>query len=279
MLRAKAMPRDLAVPAMKFTGPSGDGRRGSAGFLVQSQDFVKGTGTRWQFVFQRDPSGYGFQVIHPFESGHIVVTVHSGVTIHRGGSWGDIGWGNPVTSDKVVLPAAVNKMFPLKTDVPHNIDSELTDAGDYQLRIDESLICRHRIKEAKPLVLVVPPKESVWGGSTWDRTPFAGEKFNSQLKTGHAGLILGPMDASGPRQFFQDVTLATVASSAAKEGHFDTLLTKIDNARESGKLTRSKTVGAAGGGPFEAIPDSPSLLVGCSGQTNALMVRHCVVWR
>ena len=92
LLHAKAMPREFSVSAMKFTGPSGDGRRGSAGFVVQSQDLVKGSGTRWQFVFQRDPSGYGFQVIHPFESGHILVSVHSGVTIHRGGSWGDIGW-------------------------------------------------------------------------------------------------------------------------------------------------------------------------------------------
>jgi len=279
MLHAKAMPQGLLVPAMKFTGPSGDGRRGSAGFVVQSQNLVKGAGTRWRFVFQRDSSGYGFQVIHPFESGHILVTVHSGVTIHRGGSWGDIGWGNPATSDKVVLPAAVNTIFPLKTNVPHRIVSELLDNGDYQLLINETLIFRHTIEAAKPLSLDVPPKEPVWGGSGWDRTPFAGKEFIPQLKTGQAGLIVGPMDGSGPRQFIKDVSLASAVhrGSGEENKHFEALFTRIDNVRESGKLKRSTTVGGSGGGPFEVIPDSPSLLVGFEYTTSKLYGGHLTV--
>ena len=37
MMHAKQMPSDFQVKAMKFTGPSGDGRRGSAGFVVQTK--------------------------------------------------------------------------------------------------------------------------------------------------------------------------------------------------------------------------------------------------
>lgn len=279
LLHAKAMPQGLSVSAMRFTGPSGDGRRGSAGFVVQSQDLVTGHGTRWQFVFQRDPSGFGFQVIHPFESGHVLVSVHRGVTIHRGGSWGSIGWGNPATSDKVLLPATAEKLFPLKTNVPHNIVSELSDAGDYQLLIDGTLVCRHRIEKASPLLLVVPPKERIWGGSSWDRTPFVGEDFSPQLKTGHVGLIIGPMDASGPRHFIKDATLVRVTSRRGKDeqGHFETLFAKIDNARETGKLKRSTTLGGPGGGPFEAIADAPSLLVGFEYTTSKLYGGHLTV--
>lgn len=87
LMHAKAMPSSIPFAAMTFTGPTADGRRGSAGFVVHSQDFVTGDGTRWQFIFQRDASGYGFQVIHPLEKGHVVVSVLSGVTIHRGGAW------------------------------------------------------------------------------------------------------------------------------------------------------------------------------------------------
>ena len=50
LVHAKAMPSDFNVPAMCFTGPSADGRRGSAGFVVPSREVIDGTGTRWQFT-------------------------------------------------------------------------------------------------------------------------------------------------------------------------------------------------------------------------------------
>lgn len=285
LLHAKAMPQGFPVAAMKFTGPSGDGRRGSAGFVVQSQDIAKGTGTRWKFIFQRDASGYGFQVIHPFEKGHVLLSVHSrGVTIHRGGVWGSIGWGNPSTSDKVLLTAAAAEILPLKDGVPYQVISQLTDGGEYQLWIDDTVICRHEIEAAEPLLLNVPPNTSLWGGSVWDRTPFSGEGFNAQLETGHAGLILGPMDGSGPTQFFKQVTLSGLVSTQAKQEyqhvdapHFDSLFADIDGAREFDKLKRSKTVGGSKGTSFETIPDQPSLLIGFKYTTSTFYGGHLTV--
>jgi len=163
---AKQMPKDFQVEAMKFTGPSGDGRRG---FVVQTKDLIKGTGTRLAFDFQRDASGFNFQVIHPFEQGHVIVSVHSGVSIHRGGAWGDIGWGNPGTSDKVVLSADAADILPLKADTAHKVISQLSASGEYQLSIDGKSILGHSIKEVEPLILRISMDQGFWLGSSWDR--------------------------------------------------------------------------------------------------------------
>jgi hypothetical protein len=69
------MPQDFTIAAMRFTGPSGDGRRGSAGFVVKGK---KGEATRLSFSFQRDATGYGFQVIHPLGKGRALVSVQLG---------------------------------------------------------------------------------------------------------------------------------------------------------------------------------------------------------
>ena len=83
-LHAKAMPNDFDVDVMAFTGPSGDGRRGSAGFVLQTRDFIGDGTSAWHFVFQRDASGFGFQVVHPFQDGQVVVSViGSTVSIKR----------------------------------------------------------------------------------------------------------------------------------------------------------------------------------------------------
>ena len=280
-INAKQLPQDFRVEAMKFTGPWGDGRRGSAGFVVSAK---QGVGTRFSFKFQRDASGYGFQVIHPCGEGHAIVSVHSrGVTIHRGGSWGDIGWGNPATSDRVELNSSASVLLPLQPDIAYPVISELSPEGDYQLIIRNKVICRHAIKNAKPLVLEVPEDKRVWGGSGWNRDAFAGDGFNPRLQPGHAGLILGPMDGAGPRQSFQDVRLSLVASAepgsrnmAATSG-FEPLFRSIDNAREFDELVKSKLAGGNGGEAFEAAMDGPTLLVGFDYTLSRLFGGHLTV--
>ena len=287
MMHAKQMPTGFEVEAMKFTGPAGDGRRGSAGFVVQTEKLIKGPGTRFTFVFQRDGSGYGFQVIHPFGSGHVLITVYSGVTIHRGESWGDIGWGNPRTSDKVEMTEDAREILPLESGTPHQVVSQLSDSGDYRLWIDDKLICLHAIREAASLALEVPEDRRVSGGSSWDRTPFAGEDFEPKLKPGHAGLILGPMDGSGPRQCFRQITLSPVPAdddaakpkhASRKSGkHFQPLFECIDNAREFGQLKRASAAGGSGGGSFEVLPVKPSVLVGFEYTTSTLYGGHLTI--
>ncbi|MDP6444129.1 MAG: hypothetical protein QF805_10100, partial [Pirellulaceae bacterium] len=129
-INAKQMPQDFRVEAMKFTGPAGDGRRGSAGFVLQSREFVKDAGTKLSFAFERDVTGYGVQIIHPLAAGHVVVSIHSrGVTVHRGGPWGSIGWGDPATSDKVELNNGIDDVIKLQPGEPHQISSALSPDG------------------------------------------------------------------------------------------------------------------------------------------------------
>lgn len=288
MMHAKQMPTDFEVEAMRFTGPAGDGRRGSAGFVVQTEKLIKGPGTRFTFVFQRDGSGYGFQVIHPFGSGHVLVSVYSGVTIHRGGSWGDAGWGNPRTGDNGEMTDDAREILPLEAGTAHQVVSQLSDSGDYRLWIDDKLICLHAIREAAPLALEVPEDRRVSGGSGWDRTPFAGEDFDPKLKPGHAGLILGPMDGSGPKQNFQQISLSSVPKDDAVEAaskhasgksgkHFEPLFQSIDNAREFGRLKRVSAAGGSGGGPFEVFPVKPSVLIGFEYATSTLYGGHLTI--
>jgi hypothetical protein len=179
----------------------------------------------------------------------------------------------------VRLTTGAANVLPLKANLPHNVVSQLSDRGEYQLWIDDVLVCRHRAKDAEPLLLKVAADTSVWGGSGWKRTPFAGEGFNPQLKPGHAGLILGPMDGSGPRHFFKQVTLTSLPTTVVKKDNhlFEPLFKRIDNSREFGKLKRSRTVGGPGGGPFEAIPDHPLLLVGFMYTTSTLYGGHLTV--
>ena len=261
LLHAKQLPSGLTVPAMTFTGPAGDGRRGSAGFTVQAQNLIDGTGTGWNFTFQRTASGYGFQVIHPLRKGHVVATVGSDVTVHHGGLWQDIGWGNPATGDSVQLSRAAEKLFPLKPDVPHTVVSQLSPTGIYRLWINDVLVCCHTVETAKPLQLETSPTDRFRGGSVWDRTTFSGPGFESRLKPGDGGLILGPMDGSGPQQFFKHVVL-TAAPDDPHDEYLNPLLTQIDEMRRSGRVRRSFSVGGTGGGSFEIVPEDTSVLIG-----------------
>lgn len=293
-MNAKEMPHDLPVPAMKFTGPAGDGRRGSAGFVVQP----KGRGgTRLLFSFQRAASGYGFQIIHPLGKGHVVVSVHSrGMTIHRGGSWGDIGWGDPAGSDKLELNAGA-KGVPPASGVTYQVVSELSADGRYRMVIDDQVVCQHSIEDSKPLVLDVSSTSRVWGGSSWDRTPFAGENFEPALRPGHVGLILGPMDGSGPTHNFRNVRLTSLPGKYVRRGRKNTgvaatteeanqepdatdlnpLLRRVDDAQEFGRLVRSKTAGGSGGGAFESTLDEPTLLAGFDYTLSTFFGGHLIV--
>ncbi len=196
------------VKAMTFTAPNGDGRRGAAGLLIPTKDKP---GTRIKLKFHRSPSGYGFQIIHPLKEGHILASLDSrAVTLFRGGSWADIGWGNPAASEKVSLAKKASEILPLQPDKDYDVISELSRAGRYRLWINGTLICEHEIKDASPLVLEMKDGP-VWGGSEAPTLygRFQGPDFEPKLKTGQAGVIIGPTDGSGPRHRIEQITMVT----------------------------------------------------------------------
>ncbi len=197
------------VKAVTFTAPNGNGRRGAAGLLIPTKDKP---GTRIEFKFHRSPSGYGFQIIHPLKDGHVLASVDSrAVTLFRGGSWVDIGWGNPETSEKVTATKKASEILPLQPDKDYDVISELSSSGKYRLWIDGTLMCEHQIKDAKPLVLEMKDGQAVWGGSQAATLygSFQGPAFEPKLKAGQAGVIIGPTDGSGNRHRLEEITIAT----------------------------------------------------------------------
>ncbi|MEM7477879.1 MAG: hypothetical protein AAF483_23075 [Planctomycetota bacterium] len=288
VLHAKTMPTELEVNAMAFTGPPGDGRRGSAGFVVQTKELIKGAGTQWQFLFQRDASGFGFQVIHPFKNGQVVVSlVGSTVSIHRGGDWSEIGWGNPDTNEPVELADGALEILPLPADKPQAVLSRLNAEGQYELWIAGFLICTHRVDDVKALKLKTG-KKGFWLGSSWDKTTFKGDDFRSKLKPGEGGLILGPMDGSGPRHRFENIRLAAfqypaisisdsqpenrlarattdltaTPPAAVSDEQLEQLLVNVESLRQKGKVVHSNRIGGKRGGEFKDLPEQPAVLIG-----------------
>ena len=203
-LQAKMLPDQIKteVKAVKFTAPNGDGRRGAVGLLIETK---ADTGTRITFAFQRSKTGYGFQIIHPLKGGHILVSVHSNaVRLYRGGSWAEIGWGNPATGAKLA------KMFPLLPDKKYQVVSELNAAGEYRLVINDIVFCDHDVNDAGPLILEMKDGP-VWGGSEAPSLygSFQGPDFKSKLPAGQAGVILGPTDGGGNTQFMERIEIGT----------------------------------------------------------------------
>ncbi|MBM79395.1 MAG: hypothetical protein CMJ78_02220 [Planctomycetaceae bacterium] len=299
-LVAKAMPSKFSTNAMVFTGPAGDGRRGSAGFIVPAMMLMQAESTHWRFGFQRAASGYGFQIIHPFRNGHVVVSVASSVAIHRGGYWGDIGWGNPTGSDKVALSSAGKEMLPLRPDRLYTVESILSPDGLLRLSINNILVCQQVIKTATPVTLAIKEGSKIYGGSSWDKTTFKGPDFKPTLKGGDGGLILGPMDGSGPTQHFKDVylsamysfttkSLPTTAKSEPKsqppaaKSHptnspdMDGLLARVKTIRETAPIKRTRKVGGHRGGPFEELPAEPAVLIGFEYTTSTFYGGHLTI--
>lgn len=286
LLHAKAMPKNMPGDAMVFTGPAGDGRRGSAGFIVPTGEHVADGSSRWSFTFQRAPSGYGVQIVHPLGKGHVLINVSSEVTIHRGGVWGEIGWGAPATSDKVELAKDASRVLPLKTETPLEFVSQLSSGGQYSLRINDVVVCRHAIPRADRLVLEIPPNTPVWGGSGWDETSFVGPDFESKLRPGAGGIILSPMDGSGPTHHVKEVRLAMaqpepaeLATSnsvlvATRDNICAALLSRVTSHRAAGRIHRSPRVGGHSGGAYEALPHDASILTGFELSTSTFYGGH-----
>jgi hypothetical protein len=194
------------VKAVTFTAPNGDGRRGAVGLLVPTKGKP---GTRITFKFHRSPTGYGFQVIHPLKEGHVLANVSStAVTLYRGGSWTNIGWGNPATGEKVTATKKAGEVLPIQPDKEYDVISELSSSGRYRLWINGTLMCDHQVKEARPLVLEMKDGP-IYGGSEAPTLygSFQGPAFESKLKSGQAGVIVGPMDGSGPQQRMDQITI------------------------------------------------------------------------
>jgi serpin B len=194
LLTGKKNPKGLCKVATHFTAPSGKGRWGANGFLINASKDWKEKGTLWDFRYERARSARCFQVIHPFKKGHILVTVSGDIRISTIGEWVQVGWSGAGSNVVLTKGAAFGQMLPFEDNREYQIASYLDSAGNYQLFVDQELVASATINRAKPLSLVIPAGVRPPGGSSWAEHKFEGKDLPQVLLPGQAGIIVGPLD-------------------------------------------------------------------------------------
>ena len=148
-LEAKGKPRALFPGAVPFTGPKGDGRSGANGFLISVYERRKTQGSRLSGFFKRRGSARGVQIVHPFKSGHLVVTVWKEfANITNDGIWHGYGGRDSSALQKTKKFADV---FPLEEGREYRLTSQLKSDGRYRLLINGIGVASARISDALPL--------------------------------------------------------------------------------------------------------------------------------
>ena len=135
---------------------------------------------------------YGFQLIHPFKNGHLLVKVNtypyrgSSIAITSRTRWENGGWqGKSDVDVKQLLPIKdIEKA--LMGDKPVEVVSTLSPRGEYELHVNGKLSVTATVEEAEPLDLSRPKAKP--------KSSFRGEGLPMLLKKGQAGIIVAPTD-------------------------------------------------------------------------------------
>ena len=175
-LAAKEKPRGLVAGAVHFDGPRGNGRSGANGVYWLALNDRWKDGTEWRFDFTRNGTARGVHIIHPHQSGHVMVNLlPNDANVDPSGQWrGYLGQAKHPRRKTVDYAAT----FPIDAR-EHSIISRLDRHGNYTLQIDEKLVLSSTVTSAKPLVFP---------------NTFKGNRFPSSWPAGSAGLIIGPRD-------------------------------------------------------------------------------------
>jgi hypothetical protein len=213
-LEAKRKPEGLIKGASSFTAPRGNGRKGANGIAIGTDSKRTQNGTCWKFQYSMGVNTYGFQLAHPWKSGHILLTVLRGdhINLANNGSWLKGGWkgqediklkhhGDLSTWGKALLAGK------------HEVVSRLGPRGQYKLFFDGKLVVSCTVKDAKPLDLSNPKNLRPPLGSGWGEHKFEG--IEKSLGAGKAALIIAPCDR-GPN-VCHDIRFGPVSTSQASK--------------------------------------------------------------
>jgi hypothetical protein len=154
-------------------------------------------GTAWACTYRRSESAEGVQFIHPFGTGHVVVTVsRNGLHVASPGAWTSRSY-NPLQQTSLPLAQANNfaQVLNIEGEPPRGLVSILAPDGRYQFFLDGQLLAWSVVPFAVPMQL----------------TPdFKGEGLPMTLPPGMGGVIIGPRD-SGVNQA-TNITFGLLAS-------------------------------------------------------------------
>ncbi len=193
-LRSDRVPSGLhGDNTIPFTGPKGDGRGNSRGVLAPAPSGWQRNGTQWQFSYTGFGNAYGFQIVHPWRAGQVLIMVRGPLRIIPGGAWAAVGWRAKGPGVVFQTTQYFGNALPVLDTTEHHIISQLDAQGYYRLWFDNHLVAMAVISDAQPLIFEIPPTmnppDSPKGTST-----FTGDKVPKMMSPGWAGLILAPVD-------------------------------------------------------------------------------------
>jgi len=185
-LESKRAPTALNAQAVAFNAPPGDGRRGANGFLIAAPAGWETKGTVWSCEFARDGHSRGILFIHPYQAGHVVVTVGpTGFHIGSPGEWPKSRtYGPGYKGFPLQKSADFAEVFKLE-DQSHRLTSKLAANGSYEFLLDGKVVATTQVTSVLPMK---------FNAST---------KFTKQSVTevakGTGGVIIGPTDKGSAR--------------------------------------------------------------------------------
>lgn len=194
-IQAKGPPMQLVSSTFVFNLPRGDGRGGANGFSIEAAPEWRVRGTKWDFRYERSGSANGVQIVHPWLTGHVMITILK-ERIHvlaDGGDWSKAGHAPGQAKGATTTPEFA-KVFPLQEGVSARITSVVMPNGALQIFVDEKLVANTTLKTASPLAFGE-------GFASKD-----GKPMPATLPMGHAALMVGPMDGGSNKA--QEITFS-----------------------------------------------------------------------
>lgn len=197
---------DLHPGGSAFDAPRGDGRSGALGFVLDADPIWREQGTTWEFDYFVGDFAHGFQVVHPWQEGQIVVDLmRPGRTrVFLGGSWYVFGWQQKGPKPELVDDTGSLAWLQLQPSQKIvRVKSHLAASGRYELRFDGELVSSGQIEEAEPLSFVMPPGQI-------RPSMFVGHERNMDrvLVPGEAAALIKPID--GGRNMMLDINFSPI---------------------------------------------------------------------
>jgi hypothetical protein len=259
LLRAKADAVGLSHEAVAFTAPWGDGRSGANGFVIEAHPAWPEDGTRWELNWTWSGSARTAQIIHPWDDGHIVVSIFrwDDVKVTGVGRWTRIGWGHRFLEDDVPINTtdAFDVLLPLVEGEMYTFASELDSDGSYRLFLNGLLIVTATTTAAEPLDLFIPEGVHPPETSGWAELKFEGAGLPDVLLPGQAGVIVGPRD-NGINEI-RDIEFFPIPAGEGPDPDEDGVLGGWDNCPFASNVDQRNSDGDRFGDACDACPEDP----------------------
>ena len=156
-------------------------------------------GSNWEFDYQRND--WGVQVVHPFNSGQCVITLHrASLGLSTPSRWLEIGYGSGDTNAFTPTPAFAN-FFPLLDATNYHVKTAISAAGLVSVSLNGSVVATATVSNLHQIDFNVGTNETFLGASAFDTRQFTGAGFPLLWQKGYTGIIIEPVDTGYNRLY------------------------------------------------------------------------------